>query len=373
MTKKIIVILIINICFTAVTAVSQINTRFFTNEQKYINQATQDVLYIVRQDYILKDTTSLNPNEYGIAGHNYFGRVYRLAILSENKLWCDNSVLTPWFRDVNYVEYKDDRAIQPVLSKVYVRKITERNYTQLNQSDLQTTSFDSLLNKISIHYYSFPDSIKGIANKKEVKTDKSWVILASTQESISENDSCDIKLTIYQMPTNFTENKLDVVVKEPTVTENLLGGIYLTEEVSIGEIDFFFAGILNKRALNWYVSSIPKTVDNTLVAIPSTPTVTPTIDQTPVNNSSYATLTFVSSDGVILKDLCNIKSENTESDFCTNENGVVKIPIAPNETNILVSLNEVGAACVEKDNSYEIVCKKKRNKYVSKKKITKCK
>jgi len=362
MSKKVIFLLIINIWFTAFTAVSQIN--FLTSEQRFIKQATEDVLYIIRQDYVLKDTTSVNPNEYGLGGNDYFGRIYRLAVLSDNKLWCDISIRTPWEFDENYEEYRNNKALRPKLSKIAVRKINERYFKPINLLEVQATSYDTLLYKLSICNFSLKDSISGIKNIKEKKDGNSWIILASTKDDIKINDTCDIKLTIYRFPVKFTNDKLDAIVKEPTITKNLLGGIYFNEKISIGKIELFFTGILNKRPLRWYISTIPKNK--------STTNANASIDSLNAirSENNFAIVKFVHKEGFILKNLCNIKKDNSEQEYCTDENGIVKIPVTENK--ILISLNGKGAVCIKKGETKEVICKYSKGKFVPKKTIKKC-
>ncbi len=346
----------------AFTAVSQIN--FITSEQTFIKQATEDVLYIVRQDYVLKDTTSVNPNEYGLGGNDYFGRIYRLAVLSDNKLWCENSIKTPWHFDENFEEYRNNNAIRPELSKIAVRKINETNFKSINLSEIQATNYDTLLYKFSICNINLKDSLTEIKNIKEKKEGNSWIILASTKENIKINDTCDIKLSIYRLPVKFTNDKLDAIAKKPIITKNLLGGIYFNEKISIGKIELFFTGILNKRPLKWYISTIPKN-KNIIVANTSNDTL-----NVIRNENNFATIKFVHEDGFNLKNLCNIKPANSEQEYCTDENGVVKIPVSNDK--ILISLNGKGAICIKKGETKEVICKYSRGKFIPKKIIKKC-
>jgi hypothetical protein len=333
MKKNIFVLLAIGLLFSMMPASAQISSRFFSGEQKFIKDATVEALYIVRQDYILKDTTSNNPNEYGFHGEDYFGRIYRLAVLSDNKLWCDNSVKMPWFFDENYNEYRNNKAIRPALSKVAIRMVNGRDYSPVNLAEIQTTNMDSLLHQLSIVSYALADTLPGIANKREIKSEKAWIVLASTKEDIKTNDTCDIKLSIYLMPAAFAVDKLDAMVKAPSIGKNLLGGIYFEDVASLGKIELFFTGVLIKKPVNWYISSLPKEsgdvelsvsdeVETNQESVPAQDSL-----QVIVREDTTATLKFIHKDGFALQNQCHISIDNSDQEFCTDENGIVKIPV----------------------------------------------
>ena len=358
MSKKIFSILLLSLLLTTYNTIGQIN--FLTGEQTFIKKATTDVLYIVRQDYILRDTTSVNPNEYGLGGHDYFGRVYRLAVLSENKLWCENSIKTPWKFDSNFEEYKNNGAIRPVLGKIAVRKINESHYSYIDISGIQTTNYDTLLSKLSVSIFGFSDNLPGIENIKEKKDGNTWIVLASTKEDIQTNDSCAIKLTIYKFPVRFSEDKLDAPVKNPTITKNLLGGILFNEQITTGKIELLFTGVLNQRQTNWYISTLPENktsaTDNSLHII--------------LNESDYAKIQFVYEDGFALKNLCKIKAGSSDKEYCTDENGFVKIPVT--ESTLLITLNGKGAICAKKGETLKVICKYSGGVFIPKKIVKEC-
>lgn len=238
---------------------SQIFSGLLTDDQNMIRKATDSVLYIIRQDYVLRDTTNKIPSEYGRGGKEYFGRIYALAIISDNKLWCDAKIRAPWLEDVNFKPYQHIDSVRPYLSKTAIRQINQRKF---QESDIQLfglqSKYDSLINKIGICYYSQKKLLKGIKYLNETKDSTGWIILAYTSEDFSHNDSCNINLSIFKAQPHFKPNEADAVVKAPSITQNIIGGIYMNIAFSIGEIEVFFSGILNKRSLNWYVSTLLK-------------------------------------------------------------------------------------------------------------------
>lgn len=255
--KKVIVLLFFN-CLL-INAFSQANRILFTSEQEFILKATDSVLYIIRQDYVLRDTISINPNEYGRGGREYFGRIYTLGIVSEGKLWCDAKVNNPWLFDPNYNQFQHLDTIRPVLSKIAIRQINSRNFVNLDlQIITKQTEYDSLLNKLVITNYIPKNQMKSIANIKETKDSTGWLLLAYTNDEISKNDSCNINIAIYKSQPRFKQNSCEAEIKQPIVTQNLLGGFYFNTNISIGKIDVIFSGILNKRPVNCYISTIPK-------------------------------------------------------------------------------------------------------------------
>ena len=143
------------------------------------------------------------------------------------------------------------------------------------------------------------------------------------------------------------------------MTENLLGGIYFNTDISIGKIALNFTGVLNKRPLNWYISSVPGITDHA------------TVPETPEVEQHTLKVKFIHKDGFALKGVCNISTPGGEETYCTNDNGEVSIPVS-GEGQILVMLNGVKAACGNQDQSFVVTCKYTNGKFVPKKAIKKC-
>ena len=96
---------------------------FLTDNQLLIRKSLDSALFIIRQDYVLRDTSNRHPTEYGREKNEYFGRTYTFAVLSDYKLWCDAKIQTPWLYDSNYLQLGQIDSIRPVLSKIANRPL----------------------------------------------------------------------------------------------------------------------------------------------------------------------------------------------------------------------------------------------------------
>jgi len=323
-------------------AYSQSISNFLFDDQKLVLKATDSVLYVVRQDYVLRNNTT--GVEYGRGGKDHFGRIYGLAVLSDNKLWCDSKMKSPWLYDNNFSQYRNSQNIQPVLTKTAIRRVAEKEFSEVELIEYSESQYDSLLNNLMISTLTLKEQMPfSIKQNYVTKDNNGWIIIVYTKELMMENENCELQYLIYRPKPQFESDMLESVVKPPSITSNILGGIYFNAEYSVGSIDFIFSGILHKKPMNWFISAIPNQ-PNSYDGL------------TPVyNEDSYVKIKFVYEDGFVLKHLCDIKLENREDLYCTDNNGIVEIPVAVDE-DVLILLNGKNALYGRKGETYTVKC-----------------
>lgn len=257
MKAKLLILLVLTLISGLIY--SQISKGLFTSEQEFIYKAVDSALFIIRQDYVLRDTSSKNPTEYGYLDKEYYGRIYTFGVLADNKLWCDSKVRTPWLYDTNYHLLGKVDSIRPVLSKIAIRSIIKEQFQEFIPDRKTPPSIkDSTFDQLCITTITTKDLAKGVPLSHETQDSTGWIVIAYTDQDILENDSAEIKLMIYRPKPGFKQGKQVVEIKAPPVDKNILGGFYLTVRYTVGKIELIFSGVLHQENNTWMLSSIPE-------------------------------------------------------------------------------------------------------------------
>ena len=231
---------------------------FLTDNQLLIGTSLDSALFIIRQDYILRDTSKINATEYGREKNEYFGRMYTFAVLSDNKLWCDAKIRSPWQYDSNYQQLGKIDSIRPVLSKVAIRPFYQRQFhTFLIDQKTPLTHYDSLLNNLSVASITATNKGKGVPFTQATSDSSGWLVIAYSTKEILKNDTSEIKLLIYRSQPVFKPNESEVKIKAPSIEKNILGGFYFTVKYSVGRIELLLSGLLHQKKDTWILSAIP--------------------------------------------------------------------------------------------------------------------
>jgi hypothetical protein len=231
---------------------------FLTDNQLLIKKSLDSALFIIRQDYVLRNTSRVNPIDYGSEKNEYFGRIYRFAILSDNKLWCDSKISAPWIFDKNYQLLGKVDSIRPVLSKIAIRPLLKKHFQEfIADRKILSLSNDTIPEQLRITAITAKDLAKGVSVSHDTRDSSGWIVIAYTNREISVNDSTEIKLLIYRPNPGFKPNKHEVEIKAPPLNENILGGFYFTVKYSVGMIQLAFSGVLHQEKETWILSAIP--------------------------------------------------------------------------------------------------------------------
>lgn len=215
--------------------------------QQLIENAAVKGLFVVKQEYILKDTVSVNPKSYGRNGNPYFGIGYGLGAIVNGSMIVDSEITTPWNSDANYAEQRGDKKKRPQLSKRYYRNINQRQYTAIPlQTSVATDSED--------YVYAFTDStfIKGFTMDVTGNEKDGWVIVLSGEESQIDTLT-NFQTNIYRAKVNFAnEDKYEM--KKIPINKKLLGGFYIVPFYpNVGEIQFLIGGLIKEIDDKWYI------------------------------------------------------------------------------------------------------------------------
>lgn len=261
MKKTIIAFFAVTLLVTPCTF-SQINLAkgFFSNDQQFIKEATDSVLFIVQSDYVLRDSALKHETTYGRNNKSYFGRVYGLAVLANNRLWIDSRIITPWVIDAEYKAISKPDSLVPVLSIISIRNVREKKFNvcekALIYSEINTNGNYS---NRGLAVINSGLSQKGLGIVSESTDSAGWFVIVYTQHPIVKNDSSEISVAIYREKVVLDKGSMQSIIKTPAL-QNIIGGVYLSTYASIGNVAFKLSGILIKKPLSWFLTSLPNEV-----------------------------------------------------------------------------------------------------------------
>ena len=224
---------------------------FVSADQKLVRMAIDSSLCILRQDYTLTNQKGMH---YGRNGKEYFGRIYTIGVMTDNKVYTDARLLRPWEADANYDKFKAADSIKPRLSATYARPLTRSTYVIVIPDTVVPAGADS-----SIAALSSPDTTSNIGRVRNTSDRGGWLVLAASPAGFPTNDTLPLNYTIYKAQPQFTEANSKGYIKNMPVKENLIGGVYFISRITLGRITFIAAGILGKDKTGWYVQAFPVT------------------------------------------------------------------------------------------------------------------
>jgi len=225
----------------------------------------EEVLFIVRVDYLLHLKDPKNPESYGREGRKYFGRAAGLAFVSDGRLWFDERLTRPWqfFDQANYDRYKRDTLLEPRVSEVSIRRVSDEKFFKLNDNFKGAE-----LGPVST--WVLPDSLAKPAMfcLPDTKDTNGLLVIASLEKGEDLNDE-NVKITLTStQPTrgfNLEEGKNEWSFPG-TLAGGLttLGGIWLVykdfpqSEGIRGVYALKAAGIGKRAGLDWHIMPLPK-------------------------------------------------------------------------------------------------------------------
>jgi len=229
-----------------------------TDNQNLLYKSAEKGLFIIRQDYIL---ITKDDKKFGKENKDYYGRAYTLAVMSDKKLWCNADIRTPWLKDPGYETEKNNETYKPVLSKTYIRPVTEKEYKKMDVTICPQHVQDSLFKDQAITFYTVHDCPEYINIEKEKNITDGWLVLAYTYNHIAQNDTADIIWSVYQPHPVYEKNETAGKIKEPPFNKNIIGGIYFKCGFSVGSMKISTTGIFNKKLINYYIAGVPAAQD----------------------------------------------------------------------------------------------------------------
>jgi hypothetical protein len=248
--KIILTTLLILVCSSSfLFAQLDISKGLISDDQRFVRQAIDSALVIVRQDYVLKSTTGLDSTEWGRSGNPWFGRGYSLGVIAGDFVWVNSRINTPWAGDPNLKKYEKADTLKPLLSNAGIRHLYCPKYIEAERNHV-----DSLLSS-----YKFRHSAKGLNFGNTHGDQQGWIVLAYSQKPLADNDTSKIELSIYKASVIFNDSIGEALLNKIPDKENIIGGIFITTQITTGNVQLLISGILTRKLLNWYIYALVPT------------------------------------------------------------------------------------------------------------------
>jgi hypothetical protein len=199
-------------------------------------------LFIIRQDYQLKDNSTRRGAYFGREGKPSFGTVYTFGVRISGGYYTNSRAAFPWLYDANYNSFENKTQYLPVISGTNYREWNNQAYRRLDfpVGNISVPS-DSIL---FVRSKAFKG--RGLAQGANVKNGWFvWIVQTSKENSDS------ILLEFFLAEQNENLEIPDKSVSDKTI----IGGLYITQSASNSD-QADLSGILYKSDNKWFVKQI---------------------------------------------------------------------------------------------------------------------
>ena len=214
-----------------------------TNNQQIIDEALSGAFVKLTQSYELNDT--ITNEHFGRNGKDYFSQIPFIGIETEEGTLFTKSVFTPWELDIDFSEYEGK----------YKPQLTQSDFEILNDGKthtIKTIDFSNVTENAN-NFIILKDTIQ---NKKGLKLDSvsggknGWFVWLTSDRNLIEVDS--VKLLSIKKDIEVPINGEALILSNPDINENIIGGFYLTPaQTEIGQITFILTGIILRNEDGW--------------------------------------------------------------------------------------------------------------------------
>lgn len=216
-----------------------------TNNQQLIDKAMSGVFVKIAQSYELCDT--VKDEHFGRNGKDYFSIIPFYGVETECGLVFSQKLFSPWLFDEDFKEY--EKQYKPIITgtSVVILNVLGNTITNLKRpiEGRHITDHLILLNDSSLSCSGL--KIDTISGDKE-----GWLIWLSSTSDTSRPDS--IRLTSIRKDIEVPIDGGFLYIDNPEISEPVMGGIYVTPEVSAaGQITFVLTGVIIKNEDSWIV------------------------------------------------------------------------------------------------------------------------
>lgn len=290
MKRHLLFIVILLSCKIGISQISGISIG--SGNQKFVEDAVKDGLFIVNQKYCLVDDSM---RYFGRGNREYFGQTISLGVKVDNGYIVDLKAVAPQKFDSDFNAYADR----------YSAKIKKTEYCPIGDTVLKPLRYSEaeidtlIVDKIFYHKSNVFEN-KGFMTEKSNGDKNGWLVWV-----LSDNTGYSIQVIRGNVrfiggETEYNIEKLKISGKE------ILGGVFVVpQNTAIGQVTFKLAGVIGKNGEQWVVVRLPE--NNVLQG--RVQNLTP-LNVTPSDNITPADTTHV--EPTIIED--NTDESNNETD-----------------------------------------------------------
>lgn len=217
-----------------------------TNNQQLIEEAVRDGLFLLRQDYQLKDTVS---GKYYGRGGDVFGSVYALGVKLRGGYCLADRGVHPWEYDANFNEYRS--VYVPVMYKIYRREMAGATMTECPAWEGK-----QVRELVSGKFSFIEDSLfrnEGFETDLTAGKKAGWFVWVVSGKTLEEaTPGTEVSYTIYRKELDIRENVGEYAIDAPSTNQKVWGGIYVVPvRTAVGQITFRLIGVMDKQENQW--------------------------------------------------------------------------------------------------------------------------
>lgn len=234
-----------------------------SSSQQLIEQAVQEGIVLLRQEYQLEDT--ITRKRYTWDNRPEFGSATSLCVLTETGYVVADDVLAPWRNDDRYRQFQDS-IFRPVLSKTFCRSIRDSVWRAVPGTIAPQKSrplcVSSWLQVDDTLFQSSGFTIDFSAGEKE-----GWLVWL-TSDKEKKFDSSALSLLIYRHKLTMEDGTDCCEIPAAATPRRIIGGIYIEPQcLKIGKVTFALSGVVVGKDDKWkllrLIPNIPIESDDT--------------------------------------------------------------------------------------------------------------
>jgi hypothetical protein len=208
-----------------------------------VENVVKNNLFIIQQNYQLKDNTVRKGGYFGRDNKPNFGTVYALGIKTLNGFYTNARAVFPWLYDSYYSDFKEKTQYSPVISSTNYREWNTAAYKQIKFATPQNLPADSLLFVKSKLFKN-----KGLEPGNGVGVRNGWVVwVVQTSKELPES----LSLEYFQMELANSDN---IEISANYVSDKIIiGGLYVTQ---LGQSSVELTGLVSRNNNKWFVKKI---------------------------------------------------------------------------------------------------------------------
>jgi hypothetical protein len=202
-------------------------------------------LFVIEQNYRLKDITKKSKNVFGRKDNKFFGSVYTIGLRSVKGFYTDSKAVTPWLFDPNFDEYKGKMQYQPFIVETNWRNIEDTKYTKSKKLiiDPQTIHVDNILFSTDMRFGKY-----GLTTNTSLEEQEGWIVWV-----IKDDRQQDAFATVIQSAKlKFDEFSKTTSAESAKAPKNVVFGVFVIEQNdSRGQIITVISGVAVNKDGNW--------------------------------------------------------------------------------------------------------------------------
>jgi hypothetical protein len=250
--KKIFYIVICGMMTLAADAQNlQLPSIQLSANQKLIEDAICDGLFVVQQNYQIKDTSTTPPTFYRWGNDPHLGTVYVVGIKVNGGFYSESKILFPWNGHTNYEQYRNIAHYVPVISATNLRPSDSTHFITM---PFDPTACKLQADSLTVFVKSDLFVGKGFRENYSPGKKEGWLAWIIADKQFYVVDTLPYSFLIYRTELVYEQAKRRYEIKNPMTNKEILGGLYIVPELSdIGQITFNLSGVLINIDNKWNV------------------------------------------------------------------------------------------------------------------------